>query len=116
MDRDYWRLLVAQAIRAELAQERQTPSARSSFVARLASVDPALNDPRNLDDPSLNAAWNFADSFFSAVEHGFGDLDGIPIAEARKLLVETAGRLEADEPIRDERVLRYLWPRRTKHP
>jgi hypothetical protein len=75
----------------------------------VAEQDAELNDPKNIRDLYLSAAWNYADSFCDAAKHGFSDLDGIEWQVAAQLLEEVAQHLRDNQPIVDDRVLGYSW-------
>jgi hypothetical protein len=101
-------LHIASAIRRLLEFDGTDPAA-PSFAEAAAELDPALYDPGTVADRELSAAWNFADSYFDAQWHRFPRMDALTWSEAEAALRETAGRLEASEPIEDPRVLAYAW-------
>ncbi len=105
-----WRIIIADAIIRVLDGYRRGEFKAIDFVGDVADQDEELNDPRNVTEVSLSAAWNYADSFCDAAKAGFSDLDGIEWEEAARFLEEVAKQLQDEQPIINERVLRYACP------
>lgn len=110
MDRERTREVVARTVRELLAHEEQGDTGRESFAKQVTEDAAGWGDPAEIQDDSLNALWNFADSYCDARSHGFRDLDGLPWGEARSLLRAAVEHAERGEPITEPRVLRYRFP------
>jgi hypothetical protein len=78
-----------------------------SFANDLAKLDPDLYDPSNVQDRSLNAIWNFADSFFDAKSHEFPTMEGIAWDEAFKLLQSSIEQLQKGEALENPLILSF---------
>lgn len=104
-----WRIIIADAIIRVIGVYKRGEFRAIDFVGDVAEQDEELNDPRNVTEISLSAAWNYADSFCDAAKAGFDDLDGITWEEAVRLLEEVAKQLQDEQPIINERALRYAW-------
>lgn len=102
-----WRIIIADGVIRLLDGYRRGEVKAIDFVGDVAEQDEDLNDPRNITEVDLLAAWNYADSFCDAAKHGFSDLDGVKWEEAARLLEEVAKQLLNEQPIENERVLRY---------
>ena len=102
-----WRIIIADAIIRVLDGNRCGEVKIVDFVGDVGDQDADLNDPRNVTDVNLSAAWNYADSFCDAAMAGFSDVDGIEWQEATQLLHEVAIQLQNEQPITNKLVLRY---------
>ena len=67
---DRERKLFAQVLEQSLAAYKEGRLSDLDFIADLAEKDTLLWDVKNVKDKSLDAAWNFIDTFFDAVNHG----------------------------------------------
>jgi hypothetical protein len=108
-DQTQWPSYIALAIEKNL-EEVQSGSRDSTFVLHAQDYDSRLYDPSNIEDPSLNSAWNFADQFFFAYAHNDTNMAGISWEEAFTLLQKVIGCLKNGETIVEPLVLAFQYP------
>lgn len=95
----------AQVLRKNLIAYRRGRLQDVDFIAELADENPLFWDVRNfLQDPSLDAAWNFVDTFFYTAEHkelSLADKFGshISLPEAEYLLEHILEKFDANQDI-----------------
>lgn len=83
------------------------------FIGELADENPLFWDVRNISqDPSLDAAWNFVDTFFYTAEHkelSLADKFGnhISLTEAEYLLEHILEKFDANQDISDPFVMNF---------
>jgi len=100
---------IALAIEKNL-EEINLGSKDSTFVDHVSVYDPLLNDAANIQDVSLNSAWNFADQFFFSFAHNDPKMAGIEWSKAFSLLREIVTRLKNGDPIIEPTVLTFQHP------
>jgi len=104
---EQWNIFISKAIRDKLANANCFDD---SFASCAEEYDSLLYDPSNIKDVSLNASWNYADQFFSALEHQDTTMNGISWRTAYDVLLGILDCLEHQKPIQDKRVLSFAWP------
>lgn len=98
-----------ESLRWTLGQNVSEKDLGTTFMACLRAKDNRLECPSNIEDVSLNAAWNFCDYYFDALNHGSREFGGISTGEARLKIEKIIAVLEREEEINDEQVLSFYY-------
>src|SRR5687768_6919141 len=104
---DRYGAIVTQVIREKLRRTNESVDDNESFAGDLAAIEPHLYGSDGITDRSLNALWNYADSYFDARCHGFPDLDGLPWDESLSRLSRAVEQVEKGQEVSDSRILAY---------
>jgi len=100
---------IALAIEKNL-EEINLGSTDSTFVDHVSMYAPLLDDASNIQDASLNSAWNFADQFFFSFAHNDRKMAGIEWNKAFSLIQDIVTKLKNGDPITEPTVLTFQHP------
>ena len=102
-------MFIALAIEKNL-EEISHGSRESTFVDHVSVFDPLLDDAANIQNVSLNSAWNFADQFFFSYAHNDRKMAGIEWDKAFSDLREIVTKLKSGDPITEPTILTFQHP------